>query len=156
MELKSFWALVSWFGVAVALAAQAGGVLSIGPVGKLTARRNEVAEVRVPVLLQPGYHVNSNTPSEAYLIPLRLTWEKGPLEVLSIVFPKPKLEKYDFSPNPISVFTGNFEIVTRFRVAASAESGPGIVVGKLRYQACTTSACLPPKTVEVRLPTQIR
>ena len=156
MALRSFWKCVSFLTAATVLAAQTGGVVTIGQVGKLTGKRNDIAEARIPVLLQPGYHVNSHTPAESYLIPLRLTWEKGPLEAIETVFPKPKLEKYEFSQKPVSVFTGSFELVTKFRILPAASPGPGVVLGKLRYQACSTSACLPPKTVEVRLPIQVR
>jgi hypothetical protein len=118
----------------------------------VTAKRGAAFEVKTPVLLKSGYHVNSNTPSESYLIPLRLTWEPGSLQATDVVFPKPHLEKYEFSPKPLSVFTGDFEVVTKFKVAADAESGPGMALGKLRYQACNFNSCLPPKTIEVKLP----
>lgn len=131
-------------------------VLSVAPPKKVTARRGSILEIRVPVQLKDGYHVNSHTPSEDYLIPLRLTWESKPFEVSGITYPQPKLEKYQFTKKPISVFTGDFEIVTRFKVPADAPRGPGIVLGKLRYQACNHNSCLPPKTVEVRLPYEIR
>ena len=131
-------------------------VLSIAPPEKVTAKRGATIEVRTPVLLKAGYHVNSHTPSEAYLIPLRLAWEPGPLEVIGVVFPKPHLEKYEFSAIPLSVFTGNFELVSRLRVAADAPTGPGMALGKLRYQACNYNSCLPPKTVEIRLPVVIQ
>ena len=108
------------------------------------------------MLLQPGYHANSHTPSESYLIPLRLTWEPGPLEAVDVVYPKPQMEKYEFADKPLSVYTGNFEIVTKFKVGASAPDGPNLAVGKLRYQACTNNLCLPPKTVEVKLPVVIQ
>jgi hypothetical protein len=54
------------------------------------------------------------------------------------------------------VFTGNFEIATKFKVPVDAVSGPAILLGKLRYQACNSSMCFPPKTVEVKLPVEIR
>ena len=127
-------------------------VLTVGPLEKVTAKRGRSLEVKTTVLLKPGYHVNSNTPSESYLIPLRLTWEPGPLQVIEVVFPKAHLEKYEFSPKPLSVFTGDFELVNKFKVAADAESGPGMALGKLRYQACNNNSCLPPKTVEIKLP----
>jgi Disulphide bond corrector protein DsbC len=131
-------------------------VLSIGSLKKVEAKPGAALEVRTPVLLKTGYHVNSNTPSEAYLIPLRLTWEAGPLQAVEVVFPKPHMEKYEFSPNPLSVFTGDFELVTKFKVAADAPNGPGMAVGKLRYQACNNNSCLPPKTVEIKLPVIIQ
>ena len=131
-------------------------VLSIAPLPKLSAKRNTTVDAKVPVLLQPGYHANSHTPSESYLIPLRLTWEPGPLEAVDVVYPKPQMEKYEFADKPLSVYTGNFEIVTKFKVGASAPDGPNLAVGKLRYQACTHNLCLPPKTVEVKLPLVIQ
>lgn len=107
--------------------------------------------------LESGYHVNSNTPTEEYLIPLRLTWEAGaPLKPVEVVYPKPQMEKYDYSSKPISVFTGDFQIVTRFKGEANAPGGPGVLAGKLRYQACSHDTCYPPKTVEVRLPYDIQ
>ncbi len=47
---------------------------------KLTIQRGALGEVKITAQLQPGYHVNSNTPSEEYLIPLKLTWAKEPLQ----------------------------------------------------------------------------
>ncbi len=112
--------------------------------------------MKTRVTLKSGYHVNSNTPSEAYLIPLKLTWATGTLDTLEVVFPKPQMEKYEFSPNPLSVFTGDFDVLTKFKVASSAPNGPGMVSGKLRYQACSHNACLPPKTIDVQLPVVIQ
>ena len=123
---------------------------------RTTAARDSVVSTRLAVQLRNGYHVNSNTPAEDYLIPLGLTWNVSPLEVREIIYPKPKMEAYPFSTKPLSVYTGDFEIVTRFAVSAKARLGVSIVTGKLRYQACTRSACLPPKTVEVRLPVDIQ
>src|SRR5437870_10812032 len=95
-------------------------VLAVAPPEKVTARRGAALEVRTQALLKPGYHVNSNTPSESYLIPLRLTWEAGTLDTVEVVFPKPQMEKYSFSQTPLSVFTGDFELVTKFKVSANA------------------------------------
>jgi Disulphide bond corrector protein DsbC len=131
-------------------------VLTVTPPDKVTARHGALLELKIQVQLKSGYHVNSNTPSEAYLIPLRLTWAPGPLEAAEVVFPKAQMEKYDFSPAPLSVFTGDFELVTKFKVAAGASSGPGMMLGKLRYQACNQNSCLAPKTVEIKLPVVIQ
>jgi cytochrome c biogenesis DsbD-like protein len=131
-------------------------VLSVVPPEKFTVKRGAAVAIKTSVLLQPGYHVNSNAPSEAYLIPLRLTWEPGLLETVEVVFPKPTMEKYEFSEKPLSVFTGSFEVVTKFKAAAGAQSGPGMTLGKLRYQACNNNSCLPPKTIEIKLPVVIQ
>ncbi|HWQ54859.1 MAG TPA: protein-disulfide reductase DsbD domain-containing protein [Bryobacteraceae bacterium] len=130
-------------------------MLTVAPPEKVVAKRGATAQSRVTVLLGAGYHVNSNTPSEDYLIPLRLTWTPGALVASEVTYPKPVMEKYSFSPKPISVFTGKFDVTTVFKVAPGASPGPGVMAGKLRYQACNDKACFPPKTVEVRLTYQI-
>ena len=132
------------------LRAQSSGVLTAAPAEKLNIKRGSTAELKLKAQLQPGFHVNSNTPADEYLIPLRLTWDKEPLETEQIVYPKPELEKYAFSANPVSVFSGNFEIVTRFKAPAAAPPGPAIIGGKLRYQACNNKECLPPRTIDLR------
>ncbi len=120
--------------------------------GKLVARRGTPAAARIAVSVEPNFHVNSNTPSDAYLIPLSLKWTPGgALQPDGVQFPKPRLEKYEFSDKPLSVFTGDFDLTARFKVPAGAPQGPGIMVGKLRYQACNNNSCFPPKTAEVRL-----
>ncbi len=111
---------------------------------------------KVTLQLRNGYHVNSHTPADEYLIPLRLTWTASPLEVVDVTYPQPKLENYSFSTKPVSVFTGDFDIITRFKAPATSPQGPTVLVGKLRYQACTDTSCLAPKTVEVRLPVHIQ
>ena len=133
------------------------GYLSVGDVAKVSGKRNDALTVKIPVKIQAGFHVNSNTPSEEYLIPLKVTWtELGALQGGETTYPKPTLEKYEFAPKPLSVFTGNFEVSARFKVAPNAQAGPGMAVGKLRYQACNHRACFPPKTIEVKVPYQIQ
>src|SRR6202022_2373755 len=116
------------------LQAQSNGVLTAAPEQKLNIKRGSTAELKLKAQLQPGFHVNSNTPADEYLIPLKLTWTKEPLEADHISFPNPDLEKYAFSANPVSVFSGNFEIVTRFKAPTTAPPGLAIIAGKLRYQ----------------------
>ncbi|MBI4906878.1 MAG: hypothetical protein HY820_24835 [Acidobacteria bacterium] len=122
---------------------------------KVAIKKNVTTAVKLPVQLRSGYHVNSNTPSDEYLIPLKLTWTATPLEVETITYPVPKKEKYTFSEKPLSVFSGDFDIVTRFKAPAGASPGMQVISGKLRYQACTDKECFPPRTVEVRLPVDI-
>src|SRR6516162_8661085 len=134
------------------LQAQSSGYLTVGRASTVSGKRNASVEARIPVSVLPGFHVNSNKPSEEYLIPLKLTWTAtGALEPGAIVYPKPTEEKYEFAEKPLSVLTGSFDIVANFKVAANASAGPGSAAGKLRYQACNNRACFPPKTVDVKV-----
>lgn len=132
-----------------------GNILTVVAPPKLPAKKNTTVTAKVTVQLRNGYHVNSNTPSDDYLIPLRLTWTAAPLELKGVVYPKPRMEKYEFSEKPLSVFTGDFDLVTTFQVPANANTGMQVLSGKVRYQACTHKECFPPKTVEVKLPVDI-
>lgn len=155
----SFWNSI----IAVALSmcagawAQTAQILTVQEPQKVVVGRQD--EVRIPVRasLRPGYHVNSDRPSENYLIPLRLTWDAGAgLEAVEVIYPRAKLEKFEFTEKPISVLDGEFEIVTRFRRTPGAMPGPAFLTGKLRYQACNDRMCFPPKTLPVRVPLLIQ
>jgi hypothetical protein len=131
----------------------------VGEVQKVAGKRGAAVQVKIPLAVDQGYHVNSDKPSLEYLIPLKLTWDKasmGALEGGAVVYPKATQEKYDFEEKPLSVFTGNFDVTASFKVAANAPAGPGIASGKLRYQACSNKACYPPKTVDVTVPYQVQ
>ena len=130
-------------------------VLNVAPLRKVAVPVTGTADASVALQLRDGYHVNSNTPSDAYFIPLRLTWSPGPVEVVSVIFPKPQMEKLAFSEKPVSIFTGNFEVVTKFKAAAGAPLGQNVVTGKLRYQACNDRMCLPPRTLDLSLPVEV-
>lgn len=128
-------------------------LLTVQEPAKLVVGRKDSPEQVLKVAMKPGYHTNSNQPSEEYLIPFKLTWETGgPLEVVEIVYPPAKMEKYEFSEKPLSVLGGEFELRTKFKRAANPALGPGFLMGKLRYQACNEKMCFPPRTVEIKLP----
>ena len=143
------WAL---FLAAASLSFAQNNVLTIAPTDRVAAKAGAQVSAKIVAQLKPGYHCNSDKPSDEYLIPLKLTWTPAPLEVAAVTYPPGQMEKYTFSEKPLSVYTGDFEIVTKFNVPSSAHPGPAVLTGKLRYQACTDRLCLPPKTVDVSLP----
>src|ERR1051326_4889036 len=140
MASKSFWKAalpLSLLTTATVLAQTNTGYLTVGEPGKVAGRRGAAVQSKIPVTVKEGYHVNSNAPSEEYLIPLKLTWTStGALEGGTVTYPKP--------------------LVANFKVAANAPAGPGIAAGKLRYQACSNKACYPPKTIDVNIPYQVQ
>jgi len=128
----------------------------VAPPARVAGKSGEQLTAKVAVRVRNGYHVQSNKPNEENLIPLELNWGYGPLQTVEVIYPKPREEKSEFSDKPLSVYAGDFEILTRFKVGPSAAKGPGILSGKVRYQACTNNMCFPPKTVEVRLTYEIQ
>jgi thiol:disulfide interchange protein DsbD len=122
----------------------------------LTIKRGSSGEVILKAVLRPGFHVNSDKPADEYLIPLKLTWAKEPLQAEQVVYPKPQTEKYEFSATPLSVFSGSFEIVTRFKAPTAAAPGAAMMNGKLRYQACNNKECLPPKNLDIAVTVDVQ
>jgi hypothetical protein len=125
----------------------------VSPPTPLAAKRGMTAVETLKVEVLPGFHVNSDHPKDEYLIPLRLTWQDGPLETRNISFPKP--EEIQVGNERLLVFTGTFDIHTEFAVPSNAPSGATTMTGKLRYQACSNQMCFRPASIEVKLPVAI-
>ena len=120
-------------------------------------KRNQSFTADLRVQLRNGFHVNSDKPADPYLIPLRFTWPAGQAaQATEVVFPAPKMEQFQFSKQPVSVFEGEFKTTVRFKTDANAPLGPKKLNGKLRYQACNDKMCLPPRTLDVVVPVEIR
>src|SRR4051794_14451412 len=92
----------------VAQAVPANAVHFIPADRMFTAKAGAVFEAKLQFELVPGYHVNSHTPAEDYLIPMKLTWNPSPFEADQTTYPMPHMEHYQFSKLPLSVVTKDF------------------------------------------------
>jgi DsbC/DsbD-like thiol-disulfide interchange protein len=138
------------------VSAQTSPQLAIAPPEQISVKRGAAATVKVTATLSPGFHLNSHTPAEDYLIPLTLKWTPGPVEAADVAYPAPQMVKVPFQEKPLSVLTGKFEIATQFKVPAGTAPGLVTVTGKLRYQACNDKSCFPPKTLDVKVPVEVQ
>jgi hypothetical protein len=138
------------------LPAQISPVLTVNTPPKASVKRNQALTSAIEIQLRNGFHVNSDKPADRYLIPLKLTWNPGVAEATEVVYPKPTMEKLEFSPQPVSIFSGDFKAQTTFKILPNAPLGEQLITGKLRYQACNNRECLPPRTVEVKIPVDVR
>lgn len=151
--MRAISALLGGLFVASALLPAQTVTMTLTPPMSVSGKRGAVLSVKVQARLREGYHCNTNTPSDEYLIPLKLTWTApGALQVSDVKYPKGTMEKYPFSDKPLSVYSGVFDIVTDFKIPTDAKPGQSSIAGKLRYQACDDRACYPPKTLEVQVP----
>jgi thioredoxin:protein disulfide reductase len=127
--------------------------LTVRPPEPITVKASATVVETLRIVVQPGFHVNSDKPKDEFVIPLKLTWGDGPLEAMSTSYPKP--EEIQVGSQKLTVFTGRFNIQTEFKAAEHAQSGTAIMMGKLRYQACNDQMCFRPSTIDVRLPVVI-
>ena len=104
------------------------------------------------VVVLTGFHVNSDQPKDEFLIPLKLTWAGGPLEIQGVSYPKPEEMKVGSQSYGFYRQLSDRNVV---QAPANAPVGNVIMVGKLRYQACNNEMCFRPASVDVHLPVSV-
>ncbi|MGH2568682.1 MAG: cytochrome c biogenesis protein CcdA, partial [Bacteroidota bacterium] len=103
-----------------------------------------------------GWHVNSHTPSESYLIgtALDLQPQEG-IIVADMRYPKGKLLKFAFSETPLDVYEDSIAIFLAFRLSDKVSPGGYQMTGSLTVQACNDQVCLAPSTIPVTIPLHV-
>jgi hypothetical protein len=94
-----------------------------------------------------GLHINSHTPSDEYLIPTVFSIpDSEGVKLDAASYPSGDMITLPSDPKTkLNVYTGEFIIQAKL----ISPAGNHLVQGKLRYQACNDSQCLPPKTITV-------
>jgi DsbC/DsbD-like thiol-disulfide interchange protein len=116
--------------------------------------RGKEFQIAVAVDIAHGYHMNSNHPTDKYLIPTTLT-PKLPtgFALLDTIYPAGRIEKFSFSPDKgLDVYSGSVTLKLRLIAHNDAPIGAVTLPVTLRYQACNDTTCLPP----VKVPVDVR
>jgi DsbC/DsbD-like thiol-disulfide interchange protein len=121
------------------------------PPAPIALEAGKTVEGSLSIRIRPGYHINSNTPAEEYLIPTKLTWNTAGVET-EVTYPESELFVSQFSEEAMIVFSGEVEFKTKFKASTKLPAGLTEIAGTLRYQACTDKACLAPMSVDVAIP----
>jgi len=125
------------------------------PLTKVTQGKSNSAELQFRV--GPGFHINSNQPTEKYLIPTTLKLDPPTdLVVGKTTYPPGKESNFAFAPDEkLSVYTGDFAVTVQVRALTSVLPGKYEIRGKLRYQACDNAQCYPPKTLPLQFEVKV-
>ena len=114
-------------------------------------RAGQNFEVPIKFWVADGYHINSNKPTEEYMIPTRIEWQPSAFKHVSDDFPPPDQREFKFtSGKKLSVYEGARTLKARF-TAPAGSTGKQTIEGAFRYQACDNAACYPPNKVEIKL-----
>ena len=106
---------------------------------------NDVEGV-ISATVADGWHINSHTPLDEYLIPTVLTLDGATATLKNVSYPQHELQKFSFSGDrEIAVYDHTVQIP----FAATLASGASKLRATLRYQACNDAVCLPPNTATV-------
>jgi hypothetical protein len=97
--------------------------------------------------INPGMHINSHTPREQGLIATRLILPAtSGIRMDAVDFPAGSDYALRAMPSEkLSVYTGEFVVRAHIRAVA----GQHLLQGSLRYQACDTNSCYPPRNAPV-------
>jgi len=111
-------------------------------------KAGQTAAVTLEVSIRAPYHVQSDQPSEDYLIATTVEF-KSPAGVTieRIKFPRGEMRKLSLSENPLSIYEGTVKITADVTVAADFAGTEFAIEGTLGYQACDDTSCLPPADV---------
>jgi DsbC/DsbD-like thiol-disulfide interchange protein len=119
--------------------------------------RGQTFEAAVVVEIAKGFHMNSNKPSEDYLIPTTITPNPpAGFRLVDTTYPEGQPKTFSFSPKkPLSVYTDTVTLRLKLAADAAAPLGATSIPATLRYQACNDTACLPPVRVPVTLNVEV-
>ncbi len=135
--------LCSLFTASAQDAASVVSIRAIAPAEPLQMGKSAV--VSVELAITSPYHINSDRPLEDYLIPTSLEFEPiAGVAFGKIVFPAAPVKKLPFSDSPMAVYEGTIRISVEITPDASLQQKDIVLKGKIRYQACDDSTCLPP------------
>jgi thiol:disulfide interchange protein DsbD len=104
--------------------------------------------------IAPDAHVNAHKASEGF-IPTSFAASKAAGVKLGAA-KYPVAHEVTTAGIKQSVYQGAAKIQVPFTVAKTAKRGTVSVGGKLTYQACNTSVCFPPKTINLQAPVTIK
>jgi DsbC/DsbD-like thiol-disulfide interchange protein len=153
-----------WFAIvllitssATAAAQTSASVIKLRPEqSSYRVKAGAATPVALVVEISDGYHINSNRPADKNLVATALRFDKlSGLSVSPVVYPRAKMQKFEFSPKPLSVYEGKAVFKMTARALASAAAGSQTLKGKLTVQACNNQLCLRPQTVDVAIPIEV-
>lgn len=110
----------------------------------------------VTIDVPDGCHIQSHQPAEPFLIPTTIDLDgSAGLAFGRATYPVGETETFDWTPVVLNVYRGAVEIDVPVRVEIGANPGRRTVSGRVRYQGCTETACLPPAEMSVQVDLEI-
>jgi DsbC/DsbD-like thiol-disulfide interchange protein len=134
--------------------AQAPGVAHLEAPKMVQAKAHATVVANFAVVIDAGFHIQSNHPKLDYLIPTTLTLAPaGGVSVTQVAWPRPQDHKFSFAADPLSVFEGTVKVPVTLKTGAAGEQ---TLHGTFRYQACNDQLCRPPVSVGVVVTVSVR
>lgn len=129
------------------------GYVTADSATTVTVQPGRSAQAEVHFRVNPGYHVNSHTPSSDLFIPTTLEFKaQDKIKTGKIVYPAGEDLALEFDPKEkINVYTGDVTAQVPVIAAKDAAAGQYTLKGELHYQACNDNSCFPPKSLPIEI-----
>jgi thiol:disulfide interchange protein DsbD len=115
--------------------------------GSVNQRDGALVHGVVTATILSGWHINSNKPLDDFVIPSALSFDTATADLVSADYPPHTVRSFTFSgAQKLAVYEGTI----RIPFTAKLKSGNSLN-GKLHYQACNDTVCLPPRDAEVTI-----
>ncbi|MFH1741963.1 MAG: DUF255 domain-containing protein [bacterium] len=123
-------------------------------ISQSTIAPSQIFHLALRISIDKGWHINSNTPDQDYLLPTTIELKQNLSAAMGNVdYPEGKNIVFDFSPDPMSVYEGTIWIKAPVTIAENAQNGPIELKLKIHTQACDNKACQAPTihTIPIRV-----
>jgi thiol:disulfide interchange protein DsbD len=119
-------------------------------------KKGSTFNVELRLKIAKGWHINSNDPSQEYMIGTAFVFEpREGFEVSDIRYPEGKSVKLAISETPLSVYDETISIIVTFKISNNVAHGKASLIGRLTFQACNDQICVAPSTVPVTIPIDV-
>ncbi|MCH7471819.1 DUF255 domain-containing protein [bacterium] len=113
-------------------------------------------QVALRLSLDPGWHVNSHSPLQDYLVPTAVNLQQTAAATLGGVdYPPGQQISLAFSPEALSVYDGTTVIVADLSIADDAPAGAADLAFDVDAQVCDDRSCLAAETYTITIRVEI-
>jgi DsbC/DsbD-like thiol-disulfide interchange protein len=123
-----------------------------------TVRPGDRLTVTIRAVVEAGWHLFGTSQAANGPTPLRVSVPAGQVCALAgpVKSPPPHRAWDPLLETETATHDGVVEFSVPLRVAANAAAGRNSIAIQVQYQACSTVLCLPPRTITLSMPLEIR
>jgi thioredoxin:protein disulfide reductase len=93
---------------------------------------------------------------EADLTPTEFAFgDRSHINIKDFLFPLTENRKFNYTSEPVAVFAGEIYVKASLTLPKDTPTGDQTLRGRLTYQACSVSSCLPPENIPLTIPVTV-
>jgi thiol:disulfide interchange protein DsbD len=112
-------------------------------------------KIAVKVMVDRGWHINSDKPKEDFLIPSQFSIDTSNFKLSKVVYPEAHDLKLEISETPLSVWESEVYVAALVKAPENLKAGRYLLPVNLDYQACNNITCMPPNRASDTLDIEI-